>query len=162
MNVFDFQFEGGDGRKLLLDRYRGQPVLLITTASTSQFAPQLRKLQRLWENHRHGGLVVIGIPCRDCGLGEPLADADLAAHYRREFGVRYPLTTRRRVRGRAADPLFAALQESLGPGVLPRGGFCKYLFDRAGGLAAYWAGPVEPDDPLILHQLEQHAGQWIV
>jgi glutathione peroxidase len=86
---------------MALDQYRGQPLLLVNTNAASRFAPQLIKLQELWNNYRHFGLVVIGLPCDDFGAEEGLDDEELADFYRSRFGVRFPLTRRQHLSGQS-------------------------------------------------------------
>ncbi len=162
MQVHDFHFDTISGSNLPLGRFRGQPILLINTATESQFSPQLRKLQRLWENYRHCGLVIIGLPCNDFGEREPRDNAEIDALCRNRFGVRFHMTAKQSLNGNSINPLFQALRETYGREAMPRWNFYKYLFDVRGRLVERWASRMEPDDPHVVHQIERHARAWII
>ena len=162
MYVYQHQFTSSDGHRLTLDRFRGQPVLLVNTASGSRRARQLLKLQSLWDNYRHFGLVIIGMPCNDFGQREPLENEQIAPEFHKRFGVRFPLTVKLKLTGRSVNPLFAEMQEIHGREKLPRWNFYKYLFNQRGQLADVWSHRTEPDDSVITHQIERNLTAWIL
>ena len=162
MQLYEFQFESITGGPLPLERYRGQPILLVNTATGSHHAPQLGKLQRVWENYRSSGLVIIGLPCNDFGQKEPLDHDEIAATCREVHGVKFVLTAKQHLKGRSLCPLFLALLEAHGKDAMPAGNFFKYLFGADGRLVAFWPGRIEPDDPEITHQIERNLNSWIV
>ena len=71
MRVHEFAFRSIQGANMPLSRWKGQPLLLVNTASECGFTPQYEKLQALWTEYKPSGLVVIGIPCNDFGSQEP-------------------------------------------------------------------------------------------
>ena len=150
------------GRRLSLDRFRGQPMLLVNTASDSRHAGQIRKLQRLWENYRHFGLVIIGLPCNDFGKREPLKNERMATECLTRFGARFPFSAKLSMVGRSIDPLFAEMQEAYGREKLPRWNFHKYLFNQKGRLAGSWPYRTEPDDLVMTRQIERNLSAWVI
>ena len=54
------------------------------------------------------------------------------------------------------------MRDEYGDDVTPRWNFHKYLFNRQGDLAGFWPSKVEPDDPLITHQIERNLHSWIL
>jgi glutathione peroxidase len=162
MYVYQHHFVSASGSRLSLDRFRGQPLLLVNISTESRFTQQLVKLQALWDNYRDFGLVVIGLPCDDFSDNEPDAGEDLESIFRSRFGVRFPLTARQRLTGRSISPLFAELKEFYGRDIMPRRNFCKYLFDQRGSLAANWSHRTEPDDIRFTRSIEQSLKAWII
>jgi glutathione peroxidase len=162
MNVYEHHFMTTRGTRLPLDRFRGQPILLVNIASESRQAPQLQKLQQLWENYRHFGLVIVGLPSNDFGAAEPLRNDQIEPECRQRFGVRFPLTIKQKMTGRRVNPLFTELQETYGRDILPRWNFYKFLFDQGGRLAERWSHRTEPDDTAITHQVERNLKAWII
>ncbi len=162
MNVFEYVFTSIGGAPMPLRNWSGQPLLLVNTASECGYTPQLSKLQRLWDEYREGGLVVIGMPCNDFGQQEPGTEEEIAELYATRYEVKFPLTCKVSVMGYGAHPLFHAIRDTYGDDATPRWNFHKYLFDRRGELAEFWPSSVEPDDPLVTHQVERYLQSWIL
>ena len=59
---FDFKINGIDGQVLNLDQYKDKVVLLVNTASYCGFTKQYTDLQKLWDQYKSKGLIVIGVP----------------------------------------------------------------------------------------------------
>ena len=160
MRVHEFSFRSLSGANLPLERWKGQPLLLVNTASECGFTPQYAKLQALWEEYRPSGLVVIAVPCNDFGNQEPGDDASIAAFCQDRYGVTFPVTEKHSIIGRDAHPLFIALREEFTSDVLPTWNFFKYLFGREGELLHHWPSNIEPDDPGFRHDIEKNLGSW--
>ena len=160
MRVHEYRFRSATGAGMPFERWKGQPLLLVNTASECGFTPQYAKLQALWEEYRPAGLVVIGIPCNEFGGQEPGTESDIVEFCQGQYGVTFPVTEKQSVIGREAHPLFIALREEYTSDVLPTWNFFKYLFGRDGDLIHYWPSKVEPDDPGFRHEVEKNLGSW--
>lgn len=162
MNVHEFYFKSLSGTTLPLSNFRGQPLMLVNTASKCGYTPQYRQLQKIWMEYRGGGLVVVGIPSNDFGEQEPADEDAIAEFCSINYGVTFPMTAKYTVMGSGAHPLFTALAEEYGTEVYPRWNFFKYLFDRNGQMLEFWPSAIEPEDPLITHQIERNMRSWIL
>ena len=162
MRVHEFVFRSVTGANMPLDRWTGQPLLLVNTASECGFTPQYAKPQAVWDEYRRNGLVVIAIPCNDFGAQEPGGDEVIHAFCTTRYGVTFPVTARQSIIGDSPHPLFIALREQYTSDVLPRWNFFKYLFGRDGELIRHWPSNVEPDDPGFRHDLEKNLGSWTI
>ena len=162
MNVHEYFFTSLGGTTLPLSNFRGQPILLVNTASQCTYTPQYQKLQKIWDDYRHSSLVVVGVPSNDFGEQEPDDEEAIAEFCATNYRVSFPMTNKQHVIGRSAHPLFIALREECGEDAVPRWNFFKYLFDRQGQLLEYWPSAVEPDDPKITHQIERNLHSWIL
>ncbi|MEE4219159.1 MAG: glutathione peroxidase [Xanthomonadales bacterium] len=160
MHIHEFRFRSIQGASLSLERWTSQPILLVNTASESQFAPQLRKLQALYQEYMPSGLIVLGIPCNEFGEKEPLDGQDLDTYYWENHGVNFPVTEKQAIIGRGAHPLFIEMREEYTNEIMPQGNFYKYLFGREGQLLQHWPSIVEPDDPGLRHQIERNVSAW--
>ena len=160
MHVHEYMFRSARGVTLSLERWTGQPILIVNTASESQYAPQLRKLQELNQEYMPSGLVVIATPCNDFGEKEPLDGEELDAHYWDVHRVNFPVTQRIEIIGRNPHPLFISLREEFSNDIMPQGNFYKYLFARDGELLEHWPAEVEPDDSGLHHQIERNVSAW--
>lgn len=160
MHVHEFMFRSIKGVTLSLERWMGQPILIVNTASESQFAPQLNKLQNLYQEYMPSGLIVLGVPCNDFGEKEPLDGDDLDIHYWENHRVNFPVTEKLQIIGRNPHPLFNSLREEYSNDILPQGNFYKYLFGRDGELLEHWPSDIEPDDSGLHHQIERNVSSW--
>ncbi len=160
MHVHEFMFRSARGVTLSLERWTGQPILIVNTASESQHSRQLEAFQRLYQEYQHSGLVVLGVPCNDFEGKEPLDGEELDAYYWENHRVNFPLTQKYEIIGRHPHPLFISLREEYTNDVLPQGNFYKYLFSRDGELLEHWPTEIEPDDSGLHHQIERNVSAW--
>ncbi len=160
MRVHEFVFRSIYGSGMPLERWTGQPILLVNTASACGYTPQYEKLQKLWEEYRPSGLVVIGVPCNDFGGQEPSENDEIMAFCESRYSVNFPMTTKQIISGPGAHPLFTAMREEFTRDILPRWNFYKYLFGRDGNLIQHWPSKIAPDDPGLRHDVERNLGSW--
>jgi len=160
MRVHEYVFRSINGATMPLERFTGQPLLLVNTASECGFTPQYAKLQAFWEEYKPTGLIVIGIPCNDFGEQEPGDEDSIAEFCTTQFNVTFPMTEKMSILGRNPHPLFIAMREEYTSEILPRWNFFKYLFGRDGNLIKHWPSDVEPDESGFRHEIERHTGSW--
>jgi glutathione peroxidase len=140
-----------NGETVDLDRYRGQVVLIVNTASECGFAPQFEGLENLYEEKRDDDFVVLGFPADDVVGQEPRDDAEIAEFCEANYGVTFPMFSKSNVVDDPVNPLFAALAQDLGE---PAYNFNKYLLDRKGRPVERFDAEVEPDDPELLAAID--------
>ena len=136
----DFTFPSIDGGTLDLASYRGNPVLVVNTASRCGFTDQYDGLQALYDRYRDRGLTVLGVPSNT--FRQELADAGAVKEFCEvNFAIDFPMTGLLDVRGPGAHPFYrwAASQ-----GVEPGWNFHKILIDGDGTIAASFGTQVRP------------------
>lgn len=153
-DAYRFEFVALDGGTLPLGAWRGQPVLVVNTASYCGYTPQYAELEALWRQYRARGLVVLGVPSNDFGRQEPGTASEIAAFCQTRYGVDFPLAQKSRVTGPDAHPFYRWIAESLGEAGVPRWNFHKYLIGPDGALAGAWPAQVAPCDPRIIAEIE--------
>jgi len=144
------------------DRWKGQPMLLVNTASRCGFTPQYSGLQAVWDEYRRSGLVVVGIPCNEFGGQEPGTNEDIAEFCSSRFGVTFPLTEPQSIIGVSPHPLFVAMREEYTSDILPKWNFHKYLFGRDGDLIEHFPSSMRPDDIKFTAAIERNLGTWTI
>ncbi len=77
-SLYDFSATAIDGQTVPLDRYRGQVLLIVNTASACGFTPQFGGLEQLHQTYGPRGLVVLGFPCNQFGSQDPGSNAEIA------------------------------------------------------------------------------------
>jgi glutathione peroxidase len=141
-----------EGGELELESLRGNPTLIVNTASKCGFTPHYAGLQALYDRYHDRGLQLLGSPSADFADQEFDDASEIASFCEKNYGVRFPLTERTSVRA-DPSPLWRDLarQPNSGP---PVWNFTKYLVDGDGKLIARWATNVKPEDPKIVAAVE--------
>lgn len=149
--AWDFAFDGIEGEPLPLDRFRGQALLVVNTASFCGFTNQYAGLRALHERFGPRGLVVIGVPSGDFRQ-EKDSNAAVKQFCEVEFGIDFPLAAITRVTGREAHPFYRWAANSASP---PRWNFHKYLIGRDGRVAGSWGASTTPESSAITGAIER-------
>ena len=153
-SVYDYTLPSIDGGELDLASFKGQPLLVVNTASQCGFTPQYDGLQSLWETYRDRGLVVIGVPSNDFGEQEPGGRDDIKEFCSVNFNVDFPMSDKVSVRGADAHPMYQWLAATLGASSRPRWNFYKYLIDANGQPVAYFSSMTRPNSSKITKAIE--------
>jgi len=144
----DFRASLLDGSGKDLSDYAGQVVLVVNTASKCGFTPQYKGLQKLYEEFRDEGFVVLGFPCDQFAHQEPGSDEEIGAFCERNFGVEFPLFSKIEVNGSSAHPLYEWLKSEKS-GVLGgriKWNFTKFLVGRDGHVIDRFGPNRTPED----------------
>ncbi|NIM27989.1 MAG: glutathione peroxidase [Gammaproteobacteria bacterium] len=157
-NAHDYDFTRIDGSRLALREFQGKAVLVVNTASECGFTPQYAGLQKLWEQYRDRGLVVLGVPSNDFGAQEPGDEAAIAHFCSERYAVDFPMTGKVQVIGGGAHPFYRWIAETLGEDAAPRWNFHKYLLGGDGELVAMWPSKVEPLSAEVTAAVEEALG----
>lgn len=160
MRIHEFVFRSLQGASMPLDRWKGQPILLVNTASECGYTPQYTGLQALWEEYRPSGLVVLGIPCDDFGAQEPGDETTIADFCSSHYEITFPMTEKQHVIGVDSHPLFRAMREEYTSDILPSWNFFKYLFGGNGELLHHWPSKITPEEPGFRNEIERNLGAW--
>jgi glutathione peroxidase len=143
-----------DEKAVDLCQYSGRVVLVVNTASQCGYTPQYQGLEALHRRFGARGLVILGFPSNDFGRQEPGSNTQIAEFCQNQFDVRFPMFAKTGVRpGPQRSPLFAELARRSGQE--PGWNFHKYLIGRDGQRVQSFPSAVDPQDPLLLRELEQ-------
>ncbi|CAM3872632.1 glutathione peroxidase [Alkalicoccus chagannorensis] len=172
MSVYDYKVKTSSGLTAKLERYKGQVLILVNTATKCGFTPQLDDLQKLQDKYGEQGLQVLGFPSNQFDGQEPLGDGEITEFCSLNHGVNFPLFKKMDVRGDEAHPLYRYLTseqpfrgfdmhhptaklmvsiiEDKHPEYLHDNGikwnFTKFLVDREGQVTARFEPTSEPLD----------------
>lgn len=143
----DFEANLLDGSEKDLADYAGQVVLVVNTASKCGFTPQFKGLQKLYEDYRDEGLVVLGFPCDQFANQEPGDEEQIGAFCERNYGVEFPMFSKVEVNGAGAHPLYRWLkgQKSGLLGGRITWNFTKFLVGRDGTVVARFGPNQKPE-----------------
>lgn len=149
MSTFDFKAEDITGTAVDLTKYKGKVLLIVNTASKCGFTPQYKGLEKVYEQFKDKGAVVLGFPCNQFGGQEPEGEAEIGAFCEKNFGVTFPLFAKVEVNGGGAHPLFQHLKKSA-PGLLGteaiKWNFTKFLIKKDGSVYKRYAPSTAPEE----------------
>ncbi len=146
-SVYDFTATGIDGTEIPLDRFRGQALLIVNTASKCGFTGQYDGLETLHRTFADQPFEVLGFPCNQFGNQEPGKAAEIAAFCATSFDVSFPMFDKVEVNGPDRHLLYAWLTEQkrgfLGSKAI-KWNFTKFLTDRDGQVVSRFGPQAEP------------------
>lgn len=152
--VYLFTPKDLDGTAHSLSEYRDKVLLIVNTASECGYTPQYAGLEKLYEEYRARGLVVLGFPSNDFGGQEPGSDAKIKFFCKSNYAVQFPMFGKGIVSGKQPQALFSWLldhsrnHEDIG------WNFEKFLVSRHGEVLARFKSDVTPESPKLISSIE--------
>jgi glutathione peroxidase len=139
-------FTNNRGELVELDQFRGQPLLIVNTASKCGLTPQFDGLQALHEAYAPQGLVVLGFPCDQFANQELDTDDAIEEFCRINYGVTFPLSTKVDVNGSKTHPIFEFLKEQAGGRLTSaiKWNFTKFLVATDGATVTRYSPRTDP------------------
>lgn len=145
-------FPSIDGGDLSIEAWRGQPVLVVNTASQCGFTYQYDGLQALYDRYRDQGLIVLAVPSDD--FNQELASAEEVKEFCEiNFNLDLPMTDITHVRGAQAHPFYQAVRDATG--FEPKWNFNKVLLNPEGEVVSAWGSAVQPQAAAITREIEK-------
>ncbi len=142
MSLWDLTVNTLSGKPQPLALYRGKVALVVNTASECGFTPQYAGLEKLWEEYRDKGLVVLGFPSNEFGGQEPGSPQQIAQFCQKNYGVTFPMFEKVSTKGASQSPVYKLLTEKHGA---PKWNFHKYLVGKDGQVKQAFASSVAPE-----------------
>jgi len=155
--VLNYRFKrlGSEQYENLCDAYSGQLVLIVNTASKCAFTPQYDGLEKIYDQYRSSGFVVLGFPSNDFAGQEPGSEAQILNFCRFTYSVEFPMFEKVQARKGKAHPFYSHLAELAG-GEYPGWNFHKYLVSPQGELIASFKSRIKPTDKRLIDLIEMN------
>jgi glutathione peroxidase-family protein len=138
-DIYSIEMIDIDGTKRSMSEFKGKVLLIVNTASNSEWTPQYKNLQAMYTRHKDRGFEVLGFPCGSFGRQEPGTDAEIKGFCGSTYGVTFPLFSKISVKGKDIHPLFSYLTEKAtnpeSSGKITQN-FNKFLVGRTGAIVA--------------------------
>ena len=148
MSIYDIEVTTIDGNKKKMDAYRGKTLLVVNVASKCGFTPQYAGLQRLYDDYKDKGLVVLGFPCDQFGHQEPGSESEIQNFCSTNYSVTFPMFAKINVNGADTHPLYSYLKSEK-KGVLGsesiKWNFTKFLVNSNGEVVKRYASRDTPE-----------------
>ncbi len=140
--VSEFSANSIQGKSVKLNKFKGQAMLIVNTASACGFTPQFGGLEELHKAYGAKGLVVLGFPCNQFGAQDSGSNGEIAEFCQLNYGVSFPMMEKVDVNGSGAHPLFQWLTAEA-PGLLGskaiKWNFTKFLVGKDGNVLKRYA-----------------------
>ncbi len=155
-NIYDIPLKTIEGEATSLSQYKGKVLLIVNVASKCGFTKQYAGLEKLYQEKKNEGLVVLGFPCNDFGNQEPGTNEEIVEFCTLNFGVTFPMFDKLHVKGKDQHPLYTALTgpDSPFPGNV-KWNFGKFIIDRNGKIAARYGSMTSPDSRKLREAIEE-------
>lgn len=145
---YDFEARSLNGKPESMAKYKGKVVMVVNTASNCGLTPQYEGLEKLYQQYRDQGLVILGFPCNQFGGQEPGNASDIQEFCQINYGVSFPIFEKIDVNGAQAHPVFVYLKSKLGGifGSRIKWNFTKFVLDRHGKPVKRFSPVTKPED----------------
>ena len=150
---YDFKINSISGDIIDLSEFKGKPVLIVNTASYCGFTKQYEDMQKLWENYRERGLVVLGIPSNSFNQ-EKNNNSEVKEFCEVNFNINFPMTEITNVKGDDAHEIFKWAKENHGKSAVPKWNFYKILINKEGKVEDTYASLTKPTSKKIIKKIE--------
>ena len=137
----------------LCQRFEGQVLLIVNTASKCGFTPQYEGLEALHAKYNDRGFSVVGFPSNDFMGQEPGSEDEIKEFCTLTYGVKFPMFEKTVVKGDDAHALYRDLAAATGEA--PGWNFHKYLIDRNGNAVKSYGSRTRPDDAAMVAEIER-------
>ncbi|MBC1559261.1 glutathione peroxidase [Listeria booriae] len=141
MSLFELEQETLHGDKVSLEKYKGDVLIVVNTASKCGFTPQYEELETLYQDYKDRGFTVLGFPSDSFMNQELDSSNEIEEFCKINYGVTFPLFAKSKVRGSDINPVFEYLTKQkkglLGGGI--KWNFTKFLLDRDGNVVERFA-----------------------
>ena len=142
-----------EGQPAELRAYAGKVALVVNVASQCGYTPQYAGLEKLYEDLKGRGFVVLGFPSNDFGGQEPGTATEIRQFCSLNYDVSFPLFEKVVTKaGAGQSPVYATLQKQSGE--LPSWNFAKYLVGKDGKVVKFYKSGVKPDDAGLRKDIE--------
>ena len=150
---YDFKIESINGEIINFKEYENKVVLLVNTASYCGFTKQYDDLQKLWDQYKSKGLIVLGVPSNSFNQ-EKIKNSEIKKFCEVNFNINFPLTTLTEVKGNNAHEIFKWAKENHGKSAIPKWNFHKLLINKMGKIEETYSSLTKPTSKKIISKIE--------
>jgi glutathione peroxidase len=152
-SLYKLQTKFLDGKPVNLSEYSGKVALVVNVASQCGFTKQYTGMEKLYEELKDKGFVLLGFPSNDFGGQEPGSPEDIQNFCSSKYKVTFPLFEKVVTKaGKEQSPIYANLQSQAKE--LPAWNFSKYLVAKNGKVLKFYKSAVTPEDAGLRADIE--------
>ena len=147
MSIYDFNVKTIDGKEISMSQYKDKVLLIVNVASECGFTSQYEGLEKLYQEYKDEGFMVLGFPSNQFGEQEKGSDEKIKFFCQQTYDVHFDMFSKIDVNGENADPLYKFLKQEQG-GILwmdsIKWNFTKFLVNREGKVVDRYASSTKP------------------
>ena len=161
-SVLDFTMKDIDGNDVKLDKYKGNVLLVVNTASKCGYTPQYEGLEKVYEKYKNQGLVILGFPANNFMGQEPGSNEEIKEFCSLKYKVSFPMFAKISVKGADQHPLYNFLTN---PKTDPNfsgdvsWNFNKFVIDRKGNVVARFSSKDTPEGDSVIQAVEKYLAE---
>jgi glutathione peroxidase-family protein len=154
--LFDFKAKDINGKEFDLAQYKGKVTMIVNTASSCGFTPQLKELQDLQTKYGPKGFAVIAFPSNDFKQ-DTGSNAEIAKFASDTYKITFPLMDKNPVSGDNKQPIYKFLTDSKSNFMFKevKWNFEKFLVGKDGKVLGRWTSEVSPTSSDVIKQIER-------
>jgi glutathione peroxidase len=154
-SIYDFTMTDIDGKETPLKKFEGKVVMIVNTASRCGLTPQYEGLEKIFDEYKEKGFVVLGFPANDFMGQEPGTNEEIKEFCTSRFNVSFPMFSKISVKGEGAHPLYQWLLTQTDNKKDIEWNFAKFLVGRDGQVRARFSSRTAPDAKEIREAIEK-------
>ncbi|MEN8787618.1 MAG: glutathione peroxidase [Flavobacteriales bacterium] len=135
MSLYKYSANKPNGESVSMEDYKGKVVLVVNTATKCGLTPQFAGLEKLHQDYKERGLVILGFPCNQFLGQEPVSNDKMEETCQINHGVTFQLMEKIDVNGSKAHPIYKFLKTKIKSGLFSsriKWNFEKFLIDGNG------------------------------
>ena len=154
ISIFELNVKNIDGREVSLSDFKGKVLLVVNTASRCGFTPQYKSLEKIYNQYKERGFVVLAFPSND--FRQELSNNKEIKDFCEVNEISFPIFAKGKVKGFEKQEVFKYLTEDLNGrsrGEI-RWNFEKFLVNREGKLFKRFRSSLDPNQKEITKAIE--------
>ena len=154
ISIFELNAKNIDGREVSLSDFKGKVLLVVNTASRCGFTPQYKSLEKIYNQYKERGFVVLAFPSND--FRQELSNNKEIKDFCEVNEISFPIFAKGKVKGFEKQEVFKYLTEDLNGrsrGEI-RWNFKKFLVNREGKLFKRFRSSLDPNQKEITKAIE--------
>jgi len=152
---FDLNIKSINNKIIDLNSFSGKTILLVNVASKCGFTNQYSDLQKLYDDYKNRGLIVIAVPSNQFGGQEPGSNEEIKNFCETNFNINFPITDKVDVKGLNAHEIYKWAERNFGKSTIPKWNFHKILINKEGKIEETFNSFINPTSKKIIEKLEK-------
>ena len=151
--IYDFSIKSISGETINFKDFKNKVILVVNTASYCGFTKQYDELQKLWDEYKSRGLIVLGVPSNSFNQ-EKKNNSEVKKFCEVNFDINFPLASITEVTGENAHELFKWAKNNHGKSAIPKWNFYKILINKEGKVEDTFSSFTKPNSSKIKNKID--------
>ncbi len=156
-DIYNFEATSIDGDSISFEQFKGKVILIVNTASKCGFTGQYEGLEKLYQEYKDKGLVILGFPANNFMKQEPGTNEEIKQFCTTTYNVTFPMFSKIDVKGNNIHPLYEYLTSNEAGhdfGGKITWNFNKFLVSKEGKVINRFGSRTTPENPQIVEAIE--------